>query len=83
MRDHDNFEEKHVLDVLANFFLQSDSGLYVDTCHITRLGVSDKTLIYIADSACLSENIVNKFPVPCIEKHVNYPLQGIDIGKPP
>lgn len=30
VRDHDNYEEKHVLDVLANFFLKSDGGLYVD-----------------------------------------------------
>lgn len=83
VRDHDNFEEKHVLDVLSNFFLQSDSGLYVDTCHITRLGEADKTLIYITDSACISGNIMNKFPVPCIEKDRDFPIQEIDMGKPP
>ena len=37
VRDHDNIEEKHVLDILAGFCLKSDSGLYVDTVHMTRL----------------------------------------------
>ena len=27
VRDHDNYEEKHVQDIITNFFLQSDSGL--------------------------------------------------------
>lgn len=55
VRDHDNYEEKHVLDVLANFFLKSDGGLYVDTFHVTRLGKKDKTVIFIMDSACFPE----------------------------
>ena len=50
VRDHDNFEEKHVLDVLGNFFLKSDGGLYVDTYHVTRLGEEDRTIIFIMDS---------------------------------
>ena len=50
VRDHDNYEEKHVLDVLSNFFLESDGGLYADTCHMTRLGKQDKTVIFIMDS---------------------------------
>lgn len=51
VRDHDNYEEKHVLDVLSNFFLRSDSGLYADTCHMTRLGQEDQTLLYVMDPA--------------------------------
>lgn len=51
VRDHDNYEEKHVLDVLTNFFMKSDGGLYVDTCHMTRLGEIDKTIIFIMDSS--------------------------------
>lgn len=38
VRDHDNYEEKHVQDIITNFFLQSDSGLYTNTCHVTRMG---------------------------------------------
>ena len=50
IRDHDNYEEKHVLDVLANFFMATDRGLYVDTYHMTRLAEKDGTLIYVMDS---------------------------------
>ena len=52
VRDHDNLEEKHVLDVLAGFFMQSDNGLYVDTYHVTRLAEKDRTWIYVMDSCC-------------------------------
>lgn len=50
VRDHDNYEEKHVMDVLSNFFLHSDSGLFVDTFHMTRFGMGDRTIIYVMDS---------------------------------
>lgn len=50
IRDHDNFEEKHVLDVISNFFLVSDSGLHVDTYHITRMADKDGTEVYIMDT---------------------------------
>lgn len=50
VRDHDNVEEKHVLDVISNFFLVSDGGLYTDTYHITRLGEEDATRIFIMDA---------------------------------
>mgnify|MGYP003221813667 CR=1 FL=1 len=36
VRDHDNIEEKHVLDVISNFFLTSDSGCYTNVYHETR-----------------------------------------------
>lgn len=51
IRDHDNYEEKHVLDVLANFFMTAtDSGIYVDTYHMTRMSDKDGTLIFIMDT---------------------------------
>lgn len=50
VRDHDNMEEKHVLDVISNFFLVSDGGLHVDTYHITRLGQQDATWIFVMDA---------------------------------
>ena len=68
VRDHDNYEEKHVLDVLSHFFLKSDSGLYADTCHMTRLGREDKTLLYVMDSACFPEWIARYRDVCGIEK---------------
>lgn len=55
IRDHDNYEEKHVLDVLANFFMATDSGIYVDTYHMTRMAEKDGTLIYIMDSSRFCE----------------------------
>lgn len=54
VRDHDNVEEKHVLDVISNFFLVSDGGMHVDTYHITRLAKQDATRIFLMD--------VEKFP---------------------
>ena len=51
VRDHDNYEEKHVQDIITNFFLQSDSGLYTNTCHVTCMGEEDRTLLYVMDSS--------------------------------
>ena len=48
---HDNYEEKHVQDIITNFFLRSDSGLYTNTCHVTRMGEEDRTLLYVMDSS--------------------------------
>lgn len=50
VRDHDNMEEKHVLDVISNFFLASDGGLHVDTYHLTRMAERDATKIYVMDA---------------------------------
>lgn len=50
VRDHDNMEEKHVLDVISNFFLVSDGGLHADTYHLTRMAERDATKIYVMDA---------------------------------
>ena len=50
VRDHDNMEEKHVLDVISNFFLVSDGGLHADTYHLTRMAGRDATKIYVMDA---------------------------------
>ena len=55
VRDHDNYEEKHVQDIITNFFLRSDSGLYTNTCHVTRMGEEDRTLLYVMDSSKFPE----------------------------
>ena len=51
MRDHDNIEEKHVLDMISSFYLKSDSGLFVDTFHMTRLGTEDGTFLFVMESS--------------------------------
>lgn len=50
VRDHDNIEEKHVLDIVSSFCMKSDSGFYVDTFHTTRLGMEDGTLLYVMEA---------------------------------
>lgn len=47
VRDHDNMEEKQVLDVIDNFFLKSDSGKYLNTHHEIRMAERDRTRIYV------------------------------------
>lgn len=49
IRDHDNYEEKQVTDLLGSFFMKSDSGHYVDTCHFTRMGSGNRTLLFVMD----------------------------------
>ncbi|MFR5631488.1 MAG: DUF6100 family protein [Monoglobales bacterium] len=47
IRDHDNMEEKQVVDAFGSFFLESDGGLYLDTYHTSRLGERDRTLLFL------------------------------------
>ena len=47
IRDHDNIEEKHVLDVISNFFLTSDSGCYTNVYHETEMKDAERTMIYL------------------------------------
>lgn len=47
IRDHDNIEEKQVVDALGSFFLESDGGLYLDTYHTSRSGERDRTLLFL------------------------------------
>lgn len=47
VRDNDNIEEKHILDVVGSFFLKSDSGIYVNTYHETKLAEMDRTYLYV------------------------------------
>ena len=49
VRDHDNIEEKQVVDALGTFFLESDGGLYLDTYHTTVLGDGDWTEVFLMD----------------------------------
>lgn len=47
VRDHDNIEEKQMVDALGMFFLVSDGGLYLDTFHTSLLGEEDRTWLFL------------------------------------
>lgn len=47
IRDHDNIEEKQVVDALGMYFLVSDGGLYLDTYHTTAWGERDRTFLFL------------------------------------
>ena len=50
VRDHDNLEEKHILDVVGTFFLKTDSGLYLNSYHTTIMGEEDRTYLVIMEN---------------------------------
>lgn len=47
IRDHDNIEEKQMVDALGMFFLVSDSGRYLNTYHATERGEGDRTFLFL------------------------------------
>jgi|GEM_PF-4102939 len=55
IRDHDNIEEKQVMDIIKSFYMESDNGLYADTYHTTRIHDSDATMIYVMDNKVFPE----------------------------
>lgn len=55
IRDHDNIEEKQMLDALGMFFLVSDGGLYLNTYHTTVLGEEDQTCLFLMSQECFPQ----------------------------
>ncbi len=51
IRDYDNLEMKQVLDVLATFIMEDDTGLLVDAYNTTELGDQECTCISIMDKS--------------------------------
>lgn len=49
IRDYDNLEMKQLLDVLATFIMEDDSGLLVDAYNTTEIGETDCTCIFVMD----------------------------------
>ncbi len=47
VRDYDNLEIKHILDMVASFLMADDSGCLCDMYHTTTYGERDSTLLYI------------------------------------
>jgi len=62
IRDHDNIEEKQMVDALGMFFLTSDSGLCLDTYHTTVLGKKDRTYLFLMEQ--------NQFPYWILENRM-------------
>lgn len=68
VRDHDNIEEKQVVDALGTYFLVSDNGLYLDTYHTTAWGERDCTLLFLMDRDRFPEWIVKRQPYAPVSK---------------
>ena len=49
IRDYDNLEMKQLLDVLATFIMEDDTGLLVDAYNTTEIGETDCTCISVMD----------------------------------
>ena len=54
VRDYDNLEMKQLLDVLATFIMEDDSGILVDAYNTTEIGETDCTCLCVMDR--------NRFP---------------------
>ena len=67
VRDHDNMEEKQILDVIDNFFLKSDNGKYINTYHEIALAETDRTHIYVMRR--------EDFPLWLMEKKTGLPYR--------
>ncbi len=51
IRDYDNVEMKQLLDVLATFIMEDDTGLLVDAYNTTELGEAECTCISVMDKS--------------------------------
>lgn len=49
VRDYDNLEYKQLLDVIATFCMEDDTGLLCDAYHTTEIGDSDCTRVSVMD----------------------------------
>lgn len=49
IRDYDNLELKQLLDVIATFIMEDDTGLLVDAYNTTEIGEADCTQISVMD----------------------------------
>ena len=54
IRDYDNLEMKQLLDILATFIMEDDTGLLMDAYNTTEIGEMDCTCICVMDR--------NRFP---------------------
>lgn len=55
IRDYDNLELKQLLDVIATFIMEDDTGILVDAYNTTEIGNYDCTRIFVMDKNMFSE----------------------------
>jgi Holliday junction resolvase RusA-like endonuclease len=55
IRDYDNLEQKHILDIITAFVIADDTGLLCDAYNTTELGGGDRTVISIMDKESFQE----------------------------
>jgi len=55
IRDYDNLELKQLLDVIATFIMEDDTGLLVDAYNTTEIGTADCTRISVMEKDRFSE----------------------------
>lgn len=80
IRDHDNIEEKQVVDALGTYFLLSDNGLYLDTYHTTARGERDCTFLFLMDRDRFPGWIVKRQPPAPVSKNETDFGDGISTG---
>lgn len=80
IRDHDNIEEKQVVDALGMYFLVSDSGLYLDTYHTTILGERDRTFLFLMEQNRFSQWICKRRPPDTVSKNQAVFSNGFSTG---
>lgn len=76
IRDHDNIEEKQVVDAMGTFFLTSDSGRYLDTYHTTAAGNEDRTEVFLMEKQRFPGWIGELYRVNFISK--NQPVENME-----
>ncbi len=59
VRDYDNIDLKRMLDVIAIYFLDDDSGYYIDMFNTTSFGEKDVTKISIMERSYFEEWLKN------------------------
>lgn len=80
IRDHDNIEEKQVVDALGMYFLVSDSGLHLDTYHTTILGERDCTFLFLMEYNQFPKWICKRYHLGIISKNHPIPATGFSTG---
>ena len=55
IRDYDNLELKQILDVIAAFLMEDDSGLLIDAYNTTETGKTDCTEISVMEKRRFSD----------------------------
>ncbi len=61
VRDYDNIDLKRMLDVITIYFLDDDSGYYIDMFNTTSFGEKDVTKISIMERSCFENWLKNSW----------------------